>query len=54
MMNILLAGVGGQGTVLASKLLAQAAMEQGMESPYRRDHRYGTARRLCGQSCSNR
>ena len=28
-MNILLAGVGGQGTVLASKLLAQAAMEQG-------------------------
>ena len=28
MMNILLAGVGGQGTVLASKLLAQAAMEQ--------------------------
>ena len=26
MMNILLAGVGGQGTVLASKLLAQAAI----------------------------
>ena len=32
MMNILLAGVGGQGTVLASKLLAQAAMEQGWKA----------------------
>ena len=31
-MNILLAGVGGQGTVLASKLLAQAAMEQGWKA----------------------
>lgn len=36
-MNILLAGVGGQGTVLASKLLAQAAMEQGWKAaPLRR------------------
>ncbi|MDD3193242.1 MAG: indolepyruvate oxidoreductase subunit beta [Oscillospiraceae bacterium] len=32
MRNILLAGVGGQGTVLASKLLAQAAMEQGKQA----------------------
>lgn len=30
--NILLCGVGGQGTVLASKLIAQAAMEKGMEA----------------------
>ena len=29
MMNCLLAGVGGQGTVLASRLLAQAALEMG-------------------------
>lgn len=29
MKNILLAGVGGQGTVLASKLIAYAAMDQG-------------------------
>jgi indolepyruvate ferredoxin oxidoreductase beta subunit len=28
-MNILLAGVGGQGTVLASKILAQCAMDRG-------------------------
>lgn len=32
MLNCLLAGVGGQGTVLASKLLAQAAMEQGLNA----------------------
>lgn len=30
MINCVLAGVGGQGTVLASKLLAQAAMDQGL------------------------
>lgn len=30
MVNCLLAGVGGQGTVLASKLIAQAAMEKGL------------------------
>ncbi|MDD2956432.1 MAG: indolepyruvate oxidoreductase subunit beta [Oscillospiraceae bacterium] len=29
MINCILAGVGGQGTVLASKLIAQTAMEQG-------------------------
>ncbi len=29
MLNCLLAGVGGQGTVLASRLIAQAAMEKG-------------------------
>ena len=29
MYNIILAGVGGQGTVLASKLIARCAMEQG-------------------------
>ena len=29
MLNILLAGIGGQGTVLAAKLLAQAAQEKG-------------------------
>lgn len=29
--NILLCGVGGQGTVLASKLIAAAAMEKGLE-----------------------
>lgn len=32
MMNILLAGVGGQGTVLASKLIAQTAMNQGLNA----------------------
>jgi indolepyruvate ferredoxin oxidoreductase beta subunit len=30
MINCLLAGVGGQGTVLASKLIAQAAMDKGL------------------------
>lgn len=30
MKNILLCGVGGQGTVLASKLIAQAAMDMGL------------------------
>ena len=30
MINCMIAGVGGQGTVLASKLIAQAAMEQGL------------------------
>ena len=29
-MNCILAGVGGQGTVLASKLIAQAAMDKGL------------------------
>lgn len=28
--NIILCGVGGQGTVLASKLIAAAAMEKGI------------------------
>lgn len=32
MTNILLAGVGGQGTVLASKLIAQSAMNQGLNA----------------------
>ena len=32
MMNILLAGVGGQGTVLAAKLIAQSAMNQGLNA----------------------
>lgn len=31
MLNVLLAGVGGQGTVLAAKLLAQAAEEKGWQ-----------------------
>ena len=31
MLNILLAGVGGQGTVLAAKVLAQAALEKGWQ-----------------------
>jgi indolepyruvate ferredoxin oxidoreductase beta subunit len=31
-MNILLAGVGGQGTVLASKLLAQCGMDKGQNA----------------------
>jgi len=31
MMNCILAGVGGQGTVLASKLIAQAAMKRGLQ-----------------------
>lgn len=30
MINIILAGVGGQGTVLASKLIAQTALDKGM------------------------
>lgn len=32
MINCILAGVGGQGTVLASKLIAQCAMNQGQEA----------------------
>lgn len=31
MINCIIAGVGGQGTVLASKLMAQAAMNKGMK-----------------------
>ena len=31
-MNCLLCGVGGQGTVLASKLLAQAAIDKGLSA----------------------
>ena len=31
MLNILLTGVGGQGTVLAAKVLAQAALEKGWQ-----------------------
>ena len=30
--NCMLAGVGGQGTVLASKLIAQSAMNQGLNA----------------------
>jgi indolepyruvate ferredoxin oxidoreductase beta subunit len=30
-MNIIIAGVGGQGTVLASKIVAQAALSQGLQ-----------------------
>ncbi len=30
MINLILAGVGGQGTILASKILAQAAIQQGL------------------------
>ncbi|MCL2339870.1 MAG: 2-oxoacid:acceptor oxidoreductase family protein, partial [Actinomycetia bacterium] len=29
-MNIVIVGVGGQGTILASKLLAQAAISEGL------------------------
>ena len=32
MMNCLLAGVGGQGTVLSSKLIAQSAMNRGLNA----------------------
>lgn len=32
MMNCILAGVGGQGTVLASKLIAQSAMNKGLKA----------------------
>ncbi|MBQ9069166.1 MAG: 2-oxoacid:acceptor oxidoreductase family protein, partial [Eggerthellaceae bacterium] len=31
MLNVLIAGVGGQGSVLAAKILAQAAMEKGWQ-----------------------
>ena len=43
MTNIILAGVGGQGTVLASKLLAQAAMDKGL--PVRTAETIGMAQR---------
>ena len=42
--NIVLCGVGGQGTVLASKLIAAAAM----------DHRHGPERRQCLQQSPDR
>ena len=32
MKNCMLAGVGGQGTVLASKIIAQAAMKEGLSA----------------------
>ena len=32
--NIMIVGVGGQGTVLASKLIAAAAMEKTSYKPY--------------------
>ena len=31
MLNVMLTGVGGQGTVLAAKVLAQAAQEKGWQ-----------------------
>lgn len=43
MINILLAGVGGQGTVLAAKVLAQAAQEKGW--PVRTAETIGMAQR---------
>ena len=46
MRNVLLTGVGGQGTVLAAKVLAQAAQAKGWQV------RYGPARRQRGLSCS--
>ena len=42
-MNCILAGVGGQGTVLASKLIANAAMEKGL--PVRTAETIGMAQR---------
>lgn len=42
--NVLLCGVGGQGTVLASRLIALAAMEKGMEA--RGAETIGMAQRL--------
>lgn len=44
--NILLCGVGGQGTVLASKLIAEAAMRRGLCGEDGRNDRYGAKRRL--------
>ena len=43
--NIILCGVGGQGTVLASKLIAAAAMEKANPGYECGNDRYGTARR---------
>ena len=47
--NIVLCGVGGQGTVLASKLLAAAAMETEYSGYECRNDRYGAAWRKCIQ-----
>ena len=41
MIDILLAGVGGQGTVLAAKVLAQAAQSKGSAGAHGRDYRHG-------------
>ena len=48
--NVLLCGVGGQGTVLASRLIALAAMEKGMEARGCGNHWNGTERRQCGSA----
>ena len=65
--NIVLCGVGGQGTVLASKLIAAAAMEKGLRVMSAetigmaqrgghecRDHRHGPERRQCLQQSPDR
>ncbi len=51
--DILLCGVGGQGTVLASKLLAQCAINRGLGAHGRND-RHGPARRLRRQPRAHR
>ena len=49
--DILVCGVGGQGTVLASKLIASAYMRDGT---FGGDHRYGAERRKCHEPCEDR
>lgn len=49
MIDILLAGVGGQGTVLAAKVLAQAAQNKGWQVRTAETHRHGPARRQCNE-----
>ena len=52
--DILLCGVGGQGTVLASKLLAQCAINRGLGAHTAETIRHGPARRLRRQPRAHR
>ena len=49
--NILLAGVGGQGTLLASEVLSEVLMLAGYDVKKKRDSRYVPTWRQCVFAC---
>ena len=46
-MNILIAGVGGQGTLLASKMLGMVAQKQGLDVKLSEVHGMSKGRQCC-------